>query len=333
MVQLPVTGPSPRVPTATDRGRGIAVRRRLVTLLAIGALLAGVAPTLLAAPAGAASVPPGFTDTTVSGGLGFATAVAKLPDGRLLVTARDGTVTALNSDGTGKTNVLNLPVCQAGEQGLLGITVDPQFATNHFFYVYYTYDAGGGCGGQGTGSGGSKNRVSRFTLDGSSASGTESILLDKMPEWPGNNHDGGTVHIAQDGLLYVTVGDGGSGRPESNPTDLAVPNGKILRVNLDGSPAAGNPFGTTPCKDNWVVNGGTQCGEIYAIGLRNPFRLGFKADGPTVKFRINDVGQSTWEEIDEGVAGANYGWPAREGPCPTGQNLPCAPAPPGITEP
>src|SRR5205085_6651795 len=189
-----------------------------------------------------------------------AMAAARLPDGRFLVAQRGGVVTMMNSDGSGKVDVLTLSVCLAGEQGLLGIDVDPQFATNGNFYVYYSRDAGGGCGGQGLpATGGSKNRVSRFTLSGTTA-GSELVLLDNMPEWPGNNHDGGTVHIAQDGLLYVSVGDGGAGRPPSNPADLGVPNGKVLRINLDGTPAAGNPFGTTPCKNTWAV-AGPACGE------------------------------------------------------------------------
>jgi glucose/arabinose dehydrogenase len=310
-------------------------RRRLAFLLTIGVLgvaAAPVFPVVAATPASAATLPSGFTDTTVTAGLAGAMDVAALPDGRFLVARRAGAVTLMNHDGSGKVDVLNLTVCNDGEQGLLGITVDPQFAANGYFYVYYSRDAGGGCGGDGLpATTGSKNRVSRFTLSGTAA-GSEAVLLDNMPEWPGNNHDGGTVHIAQDGKLYVSVGDGGTGRPPTNPTDLGVPNGKILRVNLDGTPAAGNPFGTTPCKDTWAVGGGP-CGEIYARGLRNPFRLGFKADGASVKFRINDVGESTWEEVDDGIAGADYGWPTREGPCPTGQTLPCAPAPAGLTDP
>lgn len=310
-------------------------RRRLASLLTIGVLgmaAAPVLPVVAAAPASAATLPSGFTDTTVTAGLAGAMDVASLPDGRFLVARREGAVTMMNHDGSGKVDVLTLTVCNEGEQGLLGITVDPQFASNGYFYVYYSRDAGGGCGGQGLpATGGSKNRVSRFTLSGATAS-DELVLLDNMPEWQGNNHDGGTVHIAQDGKLYVSVGDGGGGRPTTNPTDLGVPNGKILRVNLDGTPAAGNPYGTTACKDTWTIGGGP-CGEIYAIGLRNPFRLGFKADGASVKFRINDVGESTWEEVDDGIAGADYGWPTREGPCPTGQTLPCAPAPAGLTDP
>ena len=145
---------------------------------------------------------------------------------------------------------------------------------------------------------------------------TELVLLDNMPEW-GGNHNGGEVHAANDGTLYVTVGDGGSGRPDSNPADLAMPNGKILRIGLDGTIPAGNPHGTTVCKSAWGPPGAAKvCGEIWADGLRNPFRLGFDPAAPGAKFRVNDVGQSTWEEVDAAVAGAHYGWPCREGPDP-----------------
>ena len=96
-----------------------------------------------------------------------------------------------------------------------------------------------------------------------------------MPEW-GGNHNGGDVRVANDGTLFVSVGDGGGGSPESNPSDLSLPNGKILRINLDGTIPAGNPNGTTSCRTAWGPPGAaTVCGEIWADGLRNPFRLGF----------------------------------------------------------
>ncbi len=295
--------------------------RRLASLLVIGSVVAAAAgPVFLASPASAASVfPAGFSDTTVAGSLGAATALAQLPDGRFLVTSQTGQLRVVQ--GSTSSVALDLSaedpkVCGASEEGLLGVTVDPQFATNGYVYAYYTRAVGGSCATPGNASGGAVNRVSRFTMVGSTiARSSELVLLDNMPEW-GGNHDGGYVHVAHDGTLFVSVGDGGAGRPPFNSADFSLPNGKILRINTDGSIPADNPHGTTVCKDNWGPPGNSAktCGEIWADGLRNPFRLAFKDDDPGVTFRINDVGDGTWEEVDEAVMGAHYGWPCREGP-------------------
>src|SRR5262249_45179695 len=91
--------------------------------------------------------------------------------------------------------------------------------------------------------------------------------------------------------------------------------GKILRINRDGSVPGNNPYGTVACGKSWGPPGASKvCGEIWADGLRNPFRLGFDAAAPGAKFRINDVGEGAWEEVDDAAAGAHYGWPCREGP-------------------
>src|SRR5262249_18417019 len=93
----------------------------------------------------------------------------------------------------------------------------------------------------------------------------------------------------------------------------------------DGSIPAGNPHGTTACGSNWGPAGNTAkvCGEIWADGLRNPFRLAFKDDDPGVTFRINDVGDATWEEVDDAVAGAHYGRPCQEARAPHPSSAPC----------
>jgi glucose/arabinose dehydrogenase len=305
------------------------VGRRLASLLTIGLLAAASAPVVLASPAAAATFPGGFTDTTVAGSLGGATGLAQLPDGRILVTDQGGVLRVVSGSSASVTLDLSATadathpdVCANSEEGLLGVTVDPQFATNGFVYLYYTRAANGSCSLPGTAAGGAVNRVSRFTMAGSTiARATESPVLDNMPEW-GGNHNGGYVHIAHDGTMFAAVGDGGAGRPATNPSDLSLPNGKILRINTDGSIPAGNPHGTTVCGVTWGTPG-TTCGEIYADGLRNPFRLAFKDDDPGVTFRINDVGDATWEEIDEGIAGAHYGWPCREGPASHPSATPC----------
>ena len=216
-----------------------------------------------------------------------------LPDGRLLVTSQGGTLWLVQTNGS-KSVALDLAavsrICSTGEEGLLGVTPDPLFASNGFVYVYYTARVGS-CTLNGASPGGAKNRVSRFTMTGSSVNpATELILLDNMPEW-GGNHNGGDVRVANDGTIFVSVGDGGGGSPTSNPSDRSLPNGKVLRINRDGTPVAGNPYGTTACKNAWGPPGAPKvCGEIWADGLRNPFRLGFDVSAPGAKFRINDVG-------------------------------------------
>jgi len=283
------------------------------------------ASTLAAQPASSAVVPQGFTDALVAGGLGNPTAVDQLPDGRFLVTSQSGQLRVVQ--GATVTTALDLAalskVCTNAEEGLLSVAVDPQFSTNGHIYLFYTA-AVGSCALNGASPGGAKNRVSRFTLSGSTVNAsTEVTLLDNMPEWEGN-HNGGDVHVANDGTLFVGVGDGGAGRPDSNPADLSLPNGKILRINLDGTIPANNPHGSTACRTSWGPPGSPKvCGEVWADGLRNPFRLGFDRSAPTPTFRINDVGQNTWEEVDTGTAGAHYGWPCREGPATATSSAPC----------
>ena len=274
----------------------------------------------------AADFPAGFTDTVVAGGLGRPTAVAALPDGRLVVTSQEGKIWVVGTDGATSVAIdlaAHSKVCSASEMGLLGITADPQFPSNGWIYVYYTARIGS-CALNGANPGGAKNRVSRLTLSGSTIDpATEVPLLDNMPEW-GGNHNGGDVRVANDGTIFVSVGDGGAGSPAANPSDLSLPNGKILRIARDGSVPPGNPYGTTSCRTVWGPPGAPKvCGEIWADGLRNPFRLGFDVSTPGVRFRINDVGDQTWEEVNDAVAGAHYGWPCREGPSPHPSSVPC----------
>ena len=301
------------------------MRRSLFIALAVLAT-AVVFPAIGSSPAAAAAFPPGLTDNVVAGGLGAPTAVAALPDGRMLVTSQEGKLWVVATSGATSVAIDFAAlgkICSEGEQGLLGVTVDPQFATNGLIYVYYTARVGS-CVRNGANPNGAKNRVSRFTMSESSVSaGSEQILLDNMPVW-GSNHNGGDVRVANDGTLFVTVGDGGGGSPASNPSDLSLPNGKVLRIGLDGTIPAGNPYGATTCRTAWGPPGAPQvCGEIWADGLRNPFRLGFDVSAPGAKFRINDVGDGTWEEVDDASPGAHYGWPCREGPSAHASSAPC----------
>ena len=178
--------------------------------------------------------------------------------------------------------------------GLLGIALDPHFAANSYVYVYYTVP--GGADSQ------PHNRVSRFTADpynpDRTAAGSEKVLLDMDPLTP-NLHNGGGLHFGPDGMLYVATGDNYMwANAQSRGTDL----GKMLRINPDGSIPQDNPF--------YNVEGAKKA--IWATGLRNPFTFAFSPSGAMY---INDVGQESWEEIDPGSAGANYGWPLCEGIC------------------
>jgi len=238
---------------------------------------------------GSRATPSGFTrNENFVTGLSNATAFTQLPDGRLLIALQTGTLLVRQSDGSAIGTMLTLSVDAQGERGLLGVTPHPGFASNGFIYVYYTTIAGG-----------THNRISRFTVSGNTASGE--VQIANLPALSGaTNHNGGALHFGTDGKLYVAVGDNADG---AKAPDLNDPFGKMLRFNDDGTIPGDNPFCTT--------QGNIAC-AIWARGLRNPFTFAVRAsDG---RIHINDVGQSTWEEINLGVAGANYGWPATEGP-------------------
>jgi len=260
---------------------------RRVHLIAI--VLAALAH-LLAGLASAATLPAGFTETTLASGLANPTAMEVAPDGRIFVTEQGGRVRVVKNGALLATPFATLPVTASGERGLLGVTFDPQFATNHFVYVYYTATTPV-----------IHNRISRLTANGDVAvAGSEVVLVDLDPLSSATNHNGGAIHFGEDGKLYAAVGDNATA---SNAQTLANRLGKVLRYNRDGTIPADNPFYATASGANRA---------IWAMGLRNPYTFSFEP--VSGRLFINDVGQSTWEEIDEGVAASNYGWPATEGP-------------------
>jgi hypothetical protein len=126
------------------------------------------------------------------------------------------------------------------------------------------------------------------------------VVLLNLPTLGATNHNGGAIHVGPDGLLYVGVGENAVG---ANAQSLTSPLGKILRINRDGSIPPSNPFFGETTGDNRA---------IWALGLRNPFTFAFEPG--TGRMLINDVGQDAWEEINDGLSGANYGWPLTEGP-------------------
>ena len=184
-----------------------------------------------------------------------------------------------------------------GEQGLLSVAFHPSYATNGFFYVNYT-DLNG------------DTRVERYTVSAadSNRADTATHKLILSVRQPYSNHNGGLVMFGPDGMLYIGMGDGGSGGdPENraqNPDSLL---GKLLRIDVDG----GDPY-AIPTGNPFRNGGGAP--EIWAVGLRNPWRFAF--DRSAGLLYIGDVGQGAWEEVDVEPAsqgGLNYGWRIMEG--------------------
>ena len=240
--------------------------------------------------------PAGFTrnESWVTG-LNNATAFAQAPDGRLFVAEQGGTLRVIKNGALLATPFASFNVDSTGERGLIGVALDPAFATNGFVYIHSTRTAGG-----------SHNRISRLTAVGD-VGGSEFTLVDLPNLSSATNHNGGGMHFGSDGKLYVGVGENAN-PPQAQ--DLTLPFGKLLRFNADGTIPSDNPFFAT------------QTGlarAIWAYGLRNPFT--FAVQPGTGRIHINDVGQNTWEEIDVGSAGANYGWPGSEGPDNVGAGI------------
>ena len=252
-------------------------------------------------PSMMAPLPNGFTETQITGnGLSNPTAIAVHPDGRVFVCQQTGELRVIKNGVVLPTPFTTLTVNSAGERGLLGVAFDPNYATNRFVYVYYTATTPT-----------IHNRVSRFTADASNedvaVAGSEVAILDLEP-LGATNHNGGAIHFGPDGKLYIAVGENAV---RSNSQSLANRLGKILRINPDGTIPADNPtsfpnIAGSPAGDNRA---------IWAVGLRNPFTFSFQPG--TGRMHINDVGEGTWEEVNVGTAGANFGWPNCEGSCAT----------------
>ncbi|MFA5507178.1 MAG: PQQ-dependent sugar dehydrogenase [Vulcanimicrobiota bacterium] len=218
--------------------------------------------------------------------------------GRLFVAELDGTIRVFqdNPDVTESKLFLDLStkVVVGNERGLLGLAFHPQFASNGFFYVYYS---------AATSTSGQDHRtvVSRFQrssnpdqADGS----TETVLL--TFDQPGSNHNGGCLVFGPDGNLYISSGDGGGGGDSADAQDDQSLLGKILRLKPDGTIPSDNP-----------LVGSSGRGEIWARGFRNPWRMSFDPD--TGRLWVGDVGESRLEEVDVVVRNGNYGWPLFEG--------------------
>ncbi len=319
------------------------IRQILAIVCVLSVVVSGADPAAAEGPPtrAAATPPDGFVDERVAD-IGSPTDMAFTPDGRLLVTRQDGTVHVVRNGVLASQPAVDLTsrTCSNSERGVLGIAVDPQFQATRNVFVFYTLRAANGCGMLPSPIPG--HRVSRFTLgdDDRIEPSSEVVLLEGIPS-PSGIHNGGDIAIGPDGLVYVSVGDGGCGLPDKCPGDLragtrslTVPLGKIFRVGRDGSVPATNPAagtGSRRCLRPGGAQAGTgPCAEAWATGLRNPFRITFSPGG---ELFINDTGAQDWEEINKGVAGADYGWPVREGRCLRASTTSCPPPGPGFTDP
>ena len=252
--------------------------------------------TVTVNPPGPSSGPGAFEETVYVSGLGTPTAMEFAPDGRLFVAEQAGKLRVIKNGVLLTTPFLTLTVASTSERGLLGVAFDPDFSSNPFVYVFYTRTQSP-----------IKNRVSRFTVSTTNPDladpTSELVIVDNIASDAGN-HNGGAIHFGLDGKLYIAVGDGGA--TASNAQSLSTLSGKLLRINSDGTIPPDNPFVS--------VTGARP--EIWALGLRNPFT--FAVDPVDGRIHANDVGNSTWEEVNLILRGANYGWPTCEGPQGTG---------------
>ncbi len=250
---------------------------------------------LCAVQAAAADLPAGFSEVALvpPGSLASPTAMQFAPDGRLFVADQSGQLRVIKNGVLLPTPFVSLTVDSFFERGLLGVAFDPNFASNQYVYVYYTVPSGPGVAVH--------NRISRFTASGDVAVPGSEFVLMELDSLGAGNHNGGAINFGPDGKLYAAVGDNAA---SGNAQSLFTRHGKMLRLNADGSIPADNPF-------YGVTSGANRA--IWAMGLRNPFTFAQNPSGPAPQMLINDVGQSAWEEVNVGFAGANYGWPGSEG--------------------
>ncbi len=228
-------------------------------------------------------------------------------DSRLFVVDRDGLIQIVNSNGSKNStpflNINSIVIDGGGERGLLGLAFHPNYNSNGYFYVNYINNSG-------------DTVISRFTR-----SSTDPDLTDQNSELqllsyaqPFANHNGGDMEFGPDGYLYIASGDGGSaGDPGNRAQSLTTLLGKLLRIDVDGN-SNGN-YGIPA--DNPYAGSTSAMEEIWAYGLRNPWRFSF--DRSTGDLWIADVGQNAIEEINmvaSTVGGVNYGWRCYEGNSP-----------------
>ncbi len=232
---------------------------------------------------------------------------------RLFIVEQGGVIKLLQPGATTPTVFLDITakVLSGGERGLLGLAFHPQYAVNRRFFVNYTRQTDGA------------TVIAEYQTSSSDpnvADATETQLL--TVSQPFANHNGGMIEFGPDGFLYVGMGDGGGANdPDNRAQNIDDLLGKMLRINVD-VPSGGLPYSSPPTNPFFGPIAGRD--EIYAVGLRNPFRFSFDR-GPNQQLYAGDVGQSAREEIDIITSGGNYGWRVFEGTLCTGLGpAPCA---------
>ena len=266
---------------------------------------------LLVSAFGASSArayPVDFRDTQVASGLVLPIALVCVPDGRMFVGEIGGTIRLVKNGVVSPKPMTQLSVENFEEQGLLGMALHPDFPNRPYLYVLYTPLTGHPKN--------NTHRISQFTVAGDTLiSGREIILHSTLPTGEGY-HVGGCLRFGPDGRLYASVGENGYNGTKDYPQQLSRLEGKIIRINIDGSIPPSNPFYSTAGAKR----------EIFERGLRNPFRFTFQP-GTGLMF-INDVGPNTStseDEINVGSAGTNFGFPTVLGtviPPPAGMTNP-----------
>jgi glucose/arabinose dehydrogenase len=276
----------------------------LAGLAALTALGCGGSEPMPPAPPGGNEDPPtAIRLVQVAAGLTSPVHLASPPgDDRLFVVERRGRIRIIEGGQLRSDPFLDITQdvgSDGSEQGLLSVAFHPQYASNGFFYVNYT-DRNG------------DTRIERYTVsaaDPNRANPASAKLVLGIDQPPYRNHNGGLLVFGPDGMLYAGMGDGGSaGDPFGNGQNKATLLGALLRIDVD----RGDPYAIPP--DNPYTDDPAARGEIWAIGLRNPWRFAF--DPPTSRLYVADVGQNRYEEVnvvDARTPGLNYGWNIMEG--------------------
>ncbi len=299
--QTPDSTPAPaQTPGATASAAATATATAAPTVTASPTPTA--TPTASATPAPRAAAPAPVRFVEALGGRRFdrPTEALPYPGRRALIAEQSGLVLLLDAaSGEGGAFLdLRPRVSRRGnEEGLLSLALDPGFAANGRLYAYYSVEGGP-----------RRTRLSRFTIAGGVADPASELVILEVAQ-PFSNHNGGAVRFGPDAMLYLGLGDGGSGGdPQGNGQNAGTLLGSVLRLDVR-EPSEAAPY-RVPADNPFVGAPGARP-EIWALGLRNPWRMAF--DPASGELWLGDVGQSSVEEVDVVVRGGNYGWNRLEG--------------------